>query len=661
MATGFPPKPTFPLAIDSDKTLFLVYNTAETPLNGNNPAWSDEIDIIPVSEEKEEIWANNGFANIAGELFYYDSVEKDINGKVCKLKRCLRNLGGTKTQFNYSGEMVRGFVVAEHHNQIVDAIINIEEFVGQNFDTDEATLDWRIRNIKNEEVCIDDWECPDVDFQFDLPQSVQEGEVPDRCAGVTTVFNISINGRYTRYSLDFGDGNITTDLSGSHQYTDLQSVDPVITVANEKCETILAAKPRSDEPTGPSEAPFDIPIPEIPNFTPFILPEIITPSTTLTLPQIVFPAIDTGSFNASIPSFSFNIGDFNIPSMINFGDIPNTIYFGPLDMPLTISFVGSIEIPLTISFVGSIEIPQTVYFGSFAVPPNTIFFGSVNIPPTINFGSADILKTIYFGSADIAGTIYFGPVDIAHTIYFGPIDLTVSWGNVPWLTVDWGNPIPYVTVLWGTPPPVTVVVTCSSGAPMMMNAGMAATDANFQDNLNQEDIININADSLGIPSEIKVISPKFPDIKILHDIPTNIKIDSPDIPNIAIDVPDDFPKTIELVASDSIPKSIHITHEIPSSIRLEVPSSIRLEIPDIPAIPLDASGLPKNIQVVGIPSIIELKGSIPSEIMLKAPENLEVPLVYKGGPIPIKFDAKDLLGDDTDTPCFAIIPCGSKK
>jgi hypothetical protein len=66
------------------------------------------------------------------------SVSTSINlvfeGKVNKLKRCCRNLGGKKTKANPAGIEVRGFVIAEHHNQIADAIISLENFVGKNFD-----------------------------------------------------------------------------------------------------------------------------------------------------------------------------------------------------------------------------------------------------------------------------------------------------------------------------------------------------------------------------------------------------------------------------------------------------------------------------------------------------------------------------------------------
>jgi hypothetical protein len=130
MTIGFPPPISYPLGIDSDRTLYKVYNTTESKLSSNNDPWSDEIDIVPVDATSNEIWPDNGFATLEKEILYFDTVGKDENGKVNKLKRVARNLGGAKTKFNKAGTWIRGFVMAEHHNQLVDAIIEIEKLIG---------------------------------------------------------------------------------------------------------------------------------------------------------------------------------------------------------------------------------------------------------------------------------------------------------------------------------------------------------------------------------------------------------------------------------------------------------------------------------------------------------------------------------------------------
>ena len=102
---------------------------------------------------------------------------------------------------------------------------------------------------------------------------------------------------------------------------------------------------------------------------------------------------------------------------------------------------------------------------------------------------------------------------------------------------------------------------------------------------------------------------------------------------------------------------------VPNSIRIDatsVPGFISLIPVNIPStIRLDGSEIPEFIRVVGIPESIEVK--MPSEIVarLEVPENLEIPLVYKGGPVPIQFDTSNLLGGDEQA-CFALVPCNKK-
>jgi hypothetical protein len=303
MSSKFPPQPAYPLAIDSDKTLFLVYNTSEAKTIKENSAWQEEIEIEPVSDDHPEIWADNGFANISGELFYYDAVDKtsvtgsgavlgnvkinedgslarisvlnggsgykkphvlvkgigtgakvdvivengsiidviilnpgvgylgeDVNfefqGKVFKFKRCARNLGGKKTKFNPSGTWVRGFVVAEHHNQLVSATVALERYI---FELDENIL-----RLENEPICPDDAYCPDVVF---TTNAIEE-EASD-CGSVTIEYEIIINGAFETFVLDFGDGQSTNSAqSGTHTYAPGAVADPVVTVTSQNCTVV---------------------------------------------------------------------------------------------------------------------------------------------------------------------------------------------------------------------------------------------------------------------------------------------------------------------------------------------------------------------------------------------------------------------------------------
>ena len=114
-----------------------------------------------------------------GSYFTTMQSKKNSDGKVYKLKKAIRNLGGKKTQCNGAGTWVRGMIVAEHHNQVVDAILLLEEFIGINESPDPDTLDYRIRRI-DAENCPDDYGCANVVVTYKqlclrkLPQKIQQ-------------------------------------------------------------------------------------------------------------------------------------------------------------------------------------------------------------------------------------------------------------------------------------------------------------------------------------------------------------------------------------------------------------------------------------------------------------------------------------------------------
>jgi hypothetical protein len=269
---NFPPKPAYPLGIDDNSTLYLVYNSTEAILREDNEPWADTVKIMPVAEDEAEIWPDNGFATINGELFYYDSVGKDTNDKVNELQKCLRNLGGEDTAYNpivggtalcpRPGTIVRGLVVAEHHNQIADAVLALEYFIGYNFDPDVETLDYRIRCLREVPICIDDFCITVASFEANIVDSE-----PDACVGIDLEYKIDIEGYFTQFTLDFGDGQFTTtDLEGTHTYAPNAKINPVAIIVDPRCQTVITpANPlEPDIPEGTIAPQLDIVIPEIP-------------------------------------------------------------------------------------------------------------------------------------------------------------------------------------------------------------------------------------------------------------------------------------------------------------------------------------------------------------------------------------------------------------
>lgn len=644
-----PPFPLYPNKYDSDETLFLVYNTAESFLAKENPAWSDEIEIRPSLDR--EVWADNGFANISGELFYYNSVEKKvINGekRIFKFKECVRNLGGETSKNNNIGEKIRGFVIAEHHNQIVDAVVNIENFVGINFSDDTGTLDYRIRNLENVPVIFDDFNCPEINFTFNVVED-------NPSTGILVSYLIDINGTFTNFRLDFGDGNYTTNiLQGTHTYAPNSALDPVLTVYNDNCSTTITPTDRTSgvEPVvAQFDPPLEIPLPPPPVIPPILLTPFEPPENKYNIPPIVFPCLDFGlpsGINFSVPS-SINISPITIPSTITISpiSIPSTITISPVNIP------SRIDIDLQGSLNSFIQIAPIQIIGNPNIPPTITFTNVPNINPTITFQNTDPLF-------NIPPTITFQNTDPLFNI--PPI---IEFGDVPPLDINWYT----APTSSGLPNLVcTVVVQCpTSGGGSLGSGGTggfrSTESLGFGPNIDAE----IEVNNLGIPSMINIVPPNIPPIAIeSSSVPTSIKIENANIPEeIKIVSPNiSIPSEIRLVYDNNIPSIISIdASNVPSVIKIEnnIPEFINLNVPDnFPSeIKLNASEIPEQIQVVGIPPVIELKGSIPSTIQLVMPEKPEIEMVYKGAPIDVKIqlDISKVAGDGQNLNCVAIVPC----
>ena len=618
----FPPPPSYPIAIDSDYTLFLVCNTTEARLSEHNEGWSDEVSIVPVMPDAPEIWPANGFATIKGEMFYYDAVGLDANGKVNLLRRCARNLSGSSTQFNPKGTYVRGFVVAEHHNQMIQAVSRVEDFIGINYDTRVATLDYRIRNLISTPVIFDDWGCPDVSFSYITLQD-------DPAGGVLISYTLQIEGDYASFSIDFGDGTqTTTDQTGTHRYAFNASINPVVTVTGNNCTQVQSPIQYTDPSTPAlptSSLTYSPIIPEIPTFPTISVPSVASVAPQIDIPPYIGPCLDLQPFQG-ISIGDISIGPISVPSHVTIDDphIPSIIEITPISIPSIISITP-------VSFT---SIPPI----SWADPPS---IGPIEFGPVPSIGPIDISIDINIDATAIPSCISLG------------CDQTS-------IMVDWGAP-PTLNVAFVAPLQTQSSRRKATFDPELAKELGSDYTALFEDD--GQSTLQVEYDAVGIPSEIRIVPPEFPEIKLTHNIPSEISFTG-----IA-----DIPKEIKFTGID-IPKEIIVTHEIPSEIKLigEIPSTITIDASGIPGmielrlldkipdtITIDGSSIPDSIKVVGIPDFIELRG--PESIKLVLDENIEVPLVYKQGPIDVKveLDMTKLLGRDEngEGSCVMIVPC----
>jgi PKD repeat protein len=637
---GFPPQPVYPNAIDNDSTLYAVYNTSESITVGDNQAWSEEITIVPVGIDADEIWAENGFANISGELFYYDLVEKDVNGKIFKFKRCLRNFGGDHTRFNASGTSVRGFVIAEHHKQLADAIIDIEDFVGENFSPDTSTLDWRIRNLQNTPPIFDDSGCPTVVLTIEFLSS-------DPASGTVMSYTVDITGTIQTFLLQFGDGFQTTSTQpGTHTYAPNGNIDPVVTVTNGNCTITQTAIRRtsSNEPvvnSGGGGIVVGVPV-----ISPFPGINVSIASTDFDLPiiPINFPCLTLGISGIS----SFNIPSIidvhgNIPSVIDIhGSIPSVITLSGISIPDTIIISGP-SIPTHISIT-----PPIISFTNPAIP-SVIVINNPGIPATINFGPLPNFPTIQFAQPFFP-IVQFGPVQFPAVQFMVPDFPNVNFGDPPTVSVD-----------WGTPPVISCAcsITCPGAASVAAWQQTYVEDLGFEET---EESPNVEYNFAGIPSEIKIVPANIPQyIALKHNFKDTINVVVPSIPSISIDA-SNVPKEIRVIApeikdirliADDVPRVIKIEHDIPSLIKIENPG-----IPDV--ISIDSSKMISEIKITGCPDFITLKHDLPAFISLILPDNkpmIEVkPLDVN---ISVHLDMKKIMTENGNEPdCFYFVPCG---
>jgi hypothetical protein len=568
MTANFPPEPVYPLAIDTNRTLYLVYNTTESVLAVDNEPWSDEIEIVPVGNNDPELWADNGFGTIDGELFYYDSVEKNSSGKVFKLKKCLRNLGGEQTHYNSrvggsvlcpttTGTIVRGLVVAEHHNQIAKAIHQVEEFIGRNFDPDVATLDFRIRCLQEVPICDDDV-CTTIN-SFVVNRLETTGAVG--CVGVTIEYSVDIQGAFTGYRLDFGDGTFTTtEIEGSHTYSPGAVIDPIVVIDDPNCQVLQSPMERINIEELPQTVPeqrFEIPIPILPEIPDIDIPDIGLPEARVVVPPIVFPFLSLTPLAISV--IIPGIEGINIPSLIEFGpvNIPSLIEFGPINIPSLIEF-------------GPINIPSVIEFGDVNIP-SQIGFGDVNIPSVIEFGDVNIPSVIEFGDVAIPSQIEI----------VGP-----------------EPSLPSQIEIVGPDPPLPSQIEIVGDIELPSQIEIIGPDPPLPSQ------IEIVGPDPALPSQIEIVGPD-------PALPSQIEIVGLAIPSV-IEVSPGVPSVIEIIGPDpAIPSQIEIVGPdpaLPSQIELVDPNNI-------------AGGLPSQIEIVGtvdLPSEIAVTGMVelPSEIAL---------------------------------------------
>jgi hypothetical protein len=182
----------FPGAIDNRDTLYHARNNAETQLSQGLSYISRFIVVDDASSLPDR-----GLVRIDDELIYYDSKSRNV------LRDLKRGYALSKQSQHPIGAKVSASVMAEHHNAIKDAILQIQKDIGKKDDPDPDSLNGILKTLEN---------------NFLAPKPKFRGFPLVGAPPMKVSFHNFSGGPPIRFLWDFGDGTTSVDLNPIHVY-----------------------------------------------------------------------------------------------------------------------------------------------------------------------------------------------------------------------------------------------------------------------------------------------------------------------------------------------------------------------------------------------------------------------------------------------------------
>lgn len=185
----------FPEAQDSKETLYEAKNNAETVLT-QSLSYNGKYIIV----ENNDGFPDQGLIKVGsgeGELVYYALKAKGV------FKGLIRGFAGSRQNPWPAGSSVGNAVMAEHHNAIKDAIIQIEKNIGVSENPEASSLNGI---LKYQET------------KFLAPKPIFRAHITKGPPPLKVRFQNFSSGPLIRYLWDFGDGTTSVERNPTHIY-----------------------------------------------------------------------------------------------------------------------------------------------------------------------------------------------------------------------------------------------------------------------------------------------------------------------------------------------------------------------------------------------------------------------------------------------------------